>query len=638
MRTIVILISLFIGLLNANCFSQTNIPGGVVSGTWTKVNSPYLVNGAIMIANGSTLTIQPGVSVEFQGDYKFLVLGQLLASGLVNDSITFTAADTTAGWLGIRFDSTLVTNDTSRFSFCKFKYGKANGTSAIIHGGAMYLNKFSKVNISNSLFTNCRANMWGGGIYCRVSNAIISNNTFIHNFANWGGGGIYFENGDPTIVNNQFSHNAVSIANVARGSGICCYSSNGAFIAYNMFLNNSSFRGGGVFTSGGGPTISHNSFIGNKATADGAAVECELSDALISYNTFSANIGSVIGCESKSPIISYNLITNNNGVGIHCFNNNSNYIPTISNNSIVNNNGSGISCSIVNPVILNNVISNNQGSGIYCFSFQGQISNNSITNNTASSFGGGIFCNNSSPGITNNTIANNFASKGGALYCTGSSSPNLKNINMWGDSAATGKEVYIDDQPSKPNISYSNIRGGSVVFGLNTNVFYLGTYTNNINSDPLFASPSGGAGNGYNGVSAGWSLQSGSPCIDAGDPAGTYPATDIAGNPRISNNLIDIGAFENQNNVGIESLSFRNNLIVYPNPFFKEASWKSETPFKNATLTVTDYIGNTVKQIKNISGFSFTFDRTDLISGLYFFSLEEETKLLAVEKMVITDN
>lgn len=136
---------LFCVLGSISGYGQTTVPGGVVSGTWTKANSPYLVQAAIMVADGTTLTIEPGVKIEFQGSFKLLVLGNVIAAGAVNDTITFTAADTSKGWLGVRFENTASTNDTSRFMFCKFQYGKALYTPPLDKGGAFYLENFSKV-------------------------------------------------------------------------------------------------------------------------------------------------------------------------------------------------------------------------------------------------------------------------------------------------------------------------------------------------------------------------------------------------------------------------------------------------------------------------------------------------------------
>jgi len=47
-------------------FSQTPVPPGPVSGTWTAGGTPYQIQGDINIPNGQTLTIEAGVIVEFQ--------------------------------------------------------------------------------------------------------------------------------------------------------------------------------------------------------------------------------------------------------------------------------------------------------------------------------------------------------------------------------------------------------------------------------------------------------------------------------------------------------------------------------------------------------------------------------------------
>ena len=108
--------------------AQTVIPPGDVSGTWTLGGSPYLIEGEINIPFLETLTIEPGVLVEFQGHYKFIVDGRLLAVGTETDTITFTINDTTGfsipdtslgGWHGIKFDNTSAVNDSSKIIYCK---------------------------------------------------------------------------------------------------------------------------------------------------------------------------------------------------------------------------------------------------------------------------------------------------------------------------------------------------------------------------------------------------------------------------------------------------------------------------------------------------------------------------------------
>src|SRR3990172_9922266 len=77
--------------------AQTDIPAGNVSGTWTKVNSPYHINGEVTIPNDSILTIEPGVEVIFTGHHKFKIQGRLLAVGTQQDSIRFIAENTQSG-------------------------------------------------------------------------------------------------------------------------------------------------------------------------------------------------------------------------------------------------------------------------------------------------------------------------------------------------------------------------------------------------------------------------------------------------------------------------------------------------------------------------------------------------------------
>lgn len=72
----------------------TDVPGGNVSGIWTSANSPYYVLGDIRVAEGEALVIEPGVQIEFGGQYILRVLGNISAIGAVGDSITVTTSST----------------------------------------------------------------------------------------------------------------------------------------------------------------------------------------------------------------------------------------------------------------------------------------------------------------------------------------------------------------------------------------------------------------------------------------------------------------------------------------------------------------------------------------------------------------
>jgi hypothetical protein len=80
-----------------------------------------------------------------------------------------------------------------------------------------------------------------------------------------------------------------------------------------------------------------------------------------------------------------------------------------------------------------------------------------------------------------------------------------------------------------------------------------------------------------------------------------------------------------------------NNISVIPNPFTYATTLESIENLKDATLTIYNSYGQIVKQINTISGKSVTVLRDNLPSGLYFISLTEENKTIAVENLIITD-
>ncbi len=81
--------------LVGNLYSQTSVGGNIDSTTtWYTINSPYELHEDIYIRDGATLTIENGVTVNFQNRYLSVGLyksGEIIADGAVfnNGTITF---------------------------------------------------------------------------------------------------------------------------------------------------------------------------------------------------------------------------------------------------------------------------------------------------------------------------------------------------------------------------------------------------------------------------------------------------------------------------------------------------------------------------------------------------------------------
>lgn len=110
-KTIFLLGVLLVLLWVVNVSADT-IPGGDVYGTWYQANSPYYITGNITVPADSSLFIQPGVEVIFQGYYTFTVNGFLQAIGTAVDSIHFTYS---TDWMGMWF---INAPDSSHLEYC----------------------------------------------------------------------------------------------------------------------------------------------------------------------------------------------------------------------------------------------------------------------------------------------------------------------------------------------------------------------------------------------------------------------------------------------------------------------------------------------------------------------------------------
>jgi len=270
--------------------SQTTIPEGEVSGNWTKPASPYLIEGEINIPLDQTLTIEPGVEVKFNGHYKFIIFGCLLAEGNANDSILFTTDDTETGWHGLRFtDTDNNSQPVSKLSYCIIEYGKSFGICPDNSGGGIYVGHSAPVIANNTIRNNSAVNgtgEWGGGgIYCEYANPVIKDNFITGNYSGHDGGGIYCGYQSPVITNNQIINNEAAY----RGGGIAIFSFASPDIKNNEIIGNEANSiGGGIYQSGGSSIIESN-VVSNNYAEDGGGIACYLSSSKIYNNLLVEN-------------------------------------------------------------------------------------------------------------------------------------------------------------------------------------------------------------------------------------------------------------------------------------------------------------------------------------------------------------
>jgi hypothetical protein len=89
--------------------------------------------------------------------------------------------------------------------------------------------------------------------------------------------------------------------------------------------------------------------------------------------------------------------------------------------------------------------------------------------------------------------------------------------------------------------------------------------------------------------------------------------------------------------LGINELFNEYSLTVFPNPFSAQATFQTSSVLENATLTVDNCFGQTIKQMKNIWGQTVVFCRDDLSAGLYFIRITQNNKVIATKKILIID-
>ena len=212
------------------------------------------------------------------------------------------------------------------------------------------------------------------------------------------------------------------------------------------------------------------------------------------------------------------------------------------------------------------------------------ISNNSAISTEGIDVTGGV----ASYANGTSTSSSNTGDPVGRLYMTNCVVAN--NLAQTTDTNGTGGIRTAKTATVKNTVAWNNKRG-SAVNNSRWSTSYTQPYTycasqasttsdfaadsTNIVLDsltqPLFVAPSSMVGSttiatDLSNLVADWHVLPNSPLIDAGDPNTAFitylPATDMDGNPRIGNNIADIGAYEHSNTTFNQSITWNQELAA----------------------------------------------------------------------------
>jgi len=421
----------------------------------------------------------------------------------------------------------------------------------------------------------------GGGMWLFSAFPTIRDCRFIENRAALGGGMYNREGSSPSIENCEFRHNRATIAN--GGGGLYYFGTPTAAVSNCTFTNNRApnGQGGGLRFFGGSELHLDKCIFSDNYAEVGGGVDigpgaANLDLVVIRHCTFTDNesfafAGGASVAANRIEIVSSDFIGNSALVGAGL-------------TTVVSENED------LGTVIVNCRFLDNTGSAVAGALLAGgrlTLVNCTVAGNEASNDCGGI-CTSDESSFLNCTIVGNegdglLLESSGGLYL-------LANCIVRGNS---GQQI-VPDPDTSLTVRHSNIQGGWSGIG-------------NIDADPLFVQP--GTHN--------YQLGHGSPSIDTGnksdvpadqvdldgdgDTSETVP-WDLAGNPRIANGVVDMGAYEGS----FEELppatmvhDFDPGEAYFFSIDSNELSWghsitaiaTNDSAMDNATLTITDMRG-----------------------------------------------
>ncbi len=371
--SLVIVALLFSAFASAVCFktakTSTSVTGIIdFDTTWTKADSPYTLTGNVLVTVGVTLSIESGVTVNFNG-YYIMVNGTLRAQGssadqinLKSGKIEFTAYSN--GWNEQTGSGCIIENTISEnmeiYSSTSLKLNQNSMQKASIKGNLTVItnNEINgEVTVGNSsVISN---NIIKGGVAGTstkiVNNEITGKETTRDQWGRpTGQSWAIYVSGSSVIENNKIVGYSTSEGGINIGSGY-------AYVSGNIVTNSQT----GVRATGDA-TVEGNLLIDNHF-----GVVIDSSDVTVRNNTINNTEAGILAPRGGSVIIEKNLITVQCGYSIDITSLNA----TILNNTLGYNSSAAIKLNNCQSTTIN--YNNIEGYNYYGIR-QGGNSNNDI--------------------------------------------------------------------------------------------------------------------------------------------------------------------------------------------------------------------------------------------------------------------